>query len=735
MNILKKTNTSNNEPKTFGAFQGVYLPSVLTILGVIMYLRMGWVVGSVGLATTILIVTISSIVTFFTALSISAIATNMKVKGGGAYFMISRTFGVEAGAAVGLSLFLAQAFGITFYIVGFSESLNDIFPLISPKMISIITLSAITILAFISADLALKAQVLIFFIIIASLVSFFMGTPLTENTASSTSIQNHASFWIVFSVFFPAVTGILTGVSMSGDLKNPNRDIPLGTIAAVITGFIVYLAIPIYLSQLAPRNILLENKMIIRDVSKIKELILLGIWGATLSSALGSILAAPRTLQALAKDRVVPSFIGWNFGSNSTPAVATVISFLIALAGITLGDLNTIAPILTMFVLATYGTLNLIAALETFIGNPSWRPSIKVPWTISLLSSLACIIFMLMINTGATIIAVIIIVFLYFITSKRSLIPRWLDIRRSILQAIAKFSIYKLSNLPANTRSWRPNIFLLSGAPTQRWHLIEFANNITQDKSFLTVSTILNKDVNQEKILSLEKSVKDFLNDRHVDALVEICAADSFLSGAIELSKSYGLGPLTPNTFIFGETEKKENFIHFAELISTLYKQKRNILVFREKEYFLPPKSKTRKITCWWGGKQNNAGFMLTIGYLLQKSKDWESSNLAIKTIVNNKEDFEHITNHLKKFLDDARIIASPEVVIEPPQQDYISTTIKENSKDSDLVFMGIRAPIDEESFEEYARYYEALLQKTSDFPTTVFALAGQDINFKDIFK
>jgi amino acid transporter len=233
----------------FGAFKGVFTPSILTILGVIMYLRMGWVLGNAGLPLTLLIVTMASSITFLTGLSISATATNMQVGGGGAYYIISRSLGVEIGAAIGLPLFMAQSLSVAFYVIGFAEAVAnavDLSPLVAAlpfalneiQAVALITLVVLTIITCISADLALKAQMLILAAIVLSLASFFLGSIAPDLVFSPDAIiPPKVPFWGVFAVFFPAVTGILSGVSMSGDLKEPAKALPRGTLAAVLCGY------------------------------------------------------------------------------------------------------------------------------------------------------------------------------------------------------------------------------------------------------------------------------------------------------------------------------------------------------------------------------------------------------------------------------------------------------------------------------------------------------------------
>ena len=204
----------------FGTFQGVYTPSILTIIGVVMYLRFGWMLGNVGLAASLVIVTAGSLITFLTGLSISALATNMRMKGGGAYFMLSRSFGLEAGAAMGLPLALAQAIGVSFYVAGFSEALvNSDLPFVGgwdPRYVGFATLTVLAVVSTVSADIALKSQYFIMGAIALSLVSFFAGSAPATLTAPE-NVPASLGFWPVFAVFFPAVTGILSGVGMSGD--------------------------------------------------------------------------------------------------------------------------------------------------------------------------------------------------------------------------------------------------------------------------------------------------------------------------------------------------------------------------------------------------------------------------------------------------------------------------------------------------------------------------------------
>ncbi|MDZ8118349.1 hypothetical protein [Pontiella agarivorans] len=729
---------------SFGTFKGVYTPSVLTIFGVIMYLRFGWVLGNVGLFGTLLIVTMATLITFLTGLSISAMATNMKVGGGGAYYIISRSLGLEAGAAIGLPLFFARAIGVAFYIAGCTEAVMSytgnplshwgIDPAMTAKILSAGTLLAITALAYISADLALKVQFIIFAAITLSLVSFFMGNPAPETLTlpAGTVIPGKVGFWVAFAVFFPAVTGIEAGLGLSGDLKNPAKSLPLGTLLAIGTGYLVYMIMPIFLNaKVHNPDLLLVDSNIMSTVSAWWPAIAAGVIAASISSALGSLLGAPRTLQALAIDRIIPHFIGRGFGKDKAdPRIATALAFAVALVAVLLGDLNVIAPILSMFFLLSYGLLNLSAGLEGLIESPSWRPKFKVPCSVSLFGAALCFAAMLMINAGATMIAILLTALVFYLIKRRHLNAHWADMRYGILTLLVRFAIHRLNKLKPDERTWRPQIMALSGSPKSRWHLVEMAHALTRHSSALTVASILPvEDWSAEKVQSMEASMKDYLQKREVDAMVKIFPSPDMLSGARALVRAYGYGPLTPNTILLGDTENRENFTEFAELIHLVYRTERNLVMLRDSH--IESVEDAEEIHVWWGGNKDNIGLMLTLAYQIQKSPVWKESKLIIKTIVENADEQNTALERLENFIEEQRIPAVAEVLIK--EQPGVYGMIRQSSAQAGLVFMGMRPPLLDESDEEYGRYYESLMASTRDMPPTAFVLAAEKIEFREV--
>lgn len=531
----------------FGTLKGVFIPSILTILGVILFLRLGWVVGQAGLTMAIFIICLSSLITFLTGLSISATATNTRVGTGGSYFLISRCFGIEPGAAVGIPLYLAQALGISFYSVGFAESLKLFFPGIPITTVAVITLLVLAGLTLYSSELALKTQTIIFALISLALISFWFGSPVKDFSSPEIFEPVKFDFWMVFAVFFPAVTGIEAGISMSGDLKNPRTALPLGTLAAVFVGLVVYILSAVMLNKLTSPSELIENPLILTKIAVVPFLIYLGLWGATLSSTMGALLGAPRTLQALAQDRIVPHFLAKGVPKTNDPQRATIFSIIIAILGIYIGDLNTIASVLSMFFLTSYGALNLVAGLEGLIDNPSWRPTFRVSWLISLAGAFLCFGAMFMIDSGSSFIALGSVALVFYITKKRKLKSNYSDIRSGLALYFARQFLYSLNRTKKNVRNWRPNFLVFSGSPKSRLHLIQLADAIGHRRGFLTVASILTSvNYDQEKLDKFDNANSEFLEKNKITALTKTICSPDFKTSVLNMADFYGLGGVTP---------------------------------------------------------------------------------------------------------------------------------------------------------------------------------------------
>ncbi len=712
-----------------GTFGGVFTPSILTILGVIMYLRFGWVVGNVGLLGTLIIVTLATSITFLTALSIAAIATDQQVRTGGAYYMISRSLGIEPGGAIGIPLYIALALSVALYTVGFAESLVSVFPTLDFKIVGLLTTVGVAVLAMISAKVAIKAQYFIMFGILLSLLSLIFGSPIEETTVEmwGASERNSESFWVVFAVFFPAVTGIMAGVNMSGDLKNPSKSIPRGTFAAIGVGYVIYMALPIMLANRADALTLIEDPMIMRKMAYWGDAILIGVWGATLSSAVGSILGAPRVLQALARDRVLPRGLGWlgnGSGKDDSPRYGTLFTMFIALAAVYLGNLNIIAPILTMFFLTTYGVLNAVAGIEGILDSPSFRPSFKVHWIFSLLGTVGCISVMFLINALATGLAFLFIVIIYLWLQSREMKTAWGDVRRGLWMAVIRAGLLNLGQ-KKETKTWRPNPLVLSGAPTKRWHLIDFASSVTHNRGILTIATVLtSKNISSDRRKKMEYNIQDFLARESTRGFARVITASDAFKGAVNFVRSYGLGVLVPNTIILGDSENEEVRKKYCDMIAQFFEMNRNIIIVHEnKENGFGDR---QKIDLWWSGLKGNGGFLLVLAYLLRSSLSWYDATINIKMMVQNEKGAKEAQKNLSTVIRKLRTGATLEVIVANGRT--FDEVLHESSANADLIFMGMATP--DENFMEY---YKTLQERIHNLPTTILVLAAEEISFGEV--
>ncbi|MCF3649070.1 hypothetical protein [Synoicihabitans lomoniglobus] len=677
-----------SEPIKFGTFGGVFVPNVLTILGVIMFLRTGWVVGQAGLKDALIILLIANAITLLTSLSLSAISTNIRVKGGGAYYLISRNLGLEIGGSVGLPLFLAQAVSVAFYIIGFAESLEFLFPELPTRIVTIVTLLVIFAVAWGGADIAVKAQYFILGALGLAVVSFFLGwTPIPAWSANfAPGYTEGLGFWAVFAIFFPAVTGIMSGVSMSGDLKDPSKSVPKGTILAVIVCFVVYAAQMIWLSVHASREELVTNTLVMQRIAVVGPLIFVGLWAATLSSALASLLAAPRTLQALAQDHVVPFALGKGHGAANEPRMALVVSALLAGLCLMAGKLDVIAPVISMFFLTTYGTVNLVAGLSALAANPSYRPTFRVHWLPCLAGAAGCLFAMFLLSPLATIVAVGCIVGLYLLLKSRQYQTAWGDERSGIWFSLARFGLLKLAASRQHVRNWRPVILVLVGNPTNRLALVELANRLEARRGFLFLAQIVTGD--WQKLLprqrKLQRQLEDFIRESRLSAVGKTVLADTFEHGVSTLLQVAGVGALEPNTVLMGWSEDNLREEAFIGSVRRILELERNLLIFAEAE--LPDYKLERVIDVWWRARANGS-FMLTLAHLWQQGVAGKPFRLRVRRIIESEGGRAEIEAAMKELVRATRFEAEIDIIVDTGLPYDV---IARESEMSALCFVGV---------------------------------------------
>ncbi|MDZ7700381.1 MAG: amino acid permease [Deltaproteobacteria bacterium] len=713
----------------FGTFAGVFTPNVLTILGIILFLRTGWVVGQAGLLGALFIILLSNLVSLLTGLSLSSIATNMQVKTGGAYYMISRTLGLEIGGAIGIPLYLSQAVSVAFYIIGFTEALTIVFPGFDPKIVSLTVVLLFGFLAFVGADFTLKIQLFILAILALALLSFFSGgwgTLVKLHLAVPTGATEN--FWSVFAIFFPAVTGIMVGVSFSGDLRNPAKSIPLGTLLSVGITFFIYMVAAAWMGLHGGPEDLRQDPMIMEKIARWPVLIIAGVWASTLSSALGSILAAPRTLQALSFDRALPGIFSHQLGSKTEPRFAVLVTTAVAVMIIMMGDLNAVASVISMFFLNTYGMVNLTAGMERLVGNPSFRPTFRVHWIFSLIGGLGCYGAMFLIHPTATVIAILISYGIYFYLKHRAFRRGWGDIRRGLWFSLIRFGLIRLDATPWHIRNWRPNILAFTGTAGtshSREQLMELASWLSGGGGIVTLCHLIVGDIDELTEHDFRKasseSLKKYLREGGVEAFVGCSVVSDLHEGIITALQVHGISGLEPNTALIGLSHKpdirREQFHLMRKMVavdkSVLY------LHFNEERGY----GRKKRIDIWWRGRDRNADLMLILAYILTRSVPWEGAEIRILRLVENEEGLHGVEEHMRNLINSVRVDAVPVVMLKDHPEQPFQSVFHSASLETDLTFLGVPVP-KVEAFDSAIRFLEDMLHPSS--PSVLFVRSAE---------
>ena len=678
--------------RRFGTFNGVFLPTTLSILGVILFLRTGWTIGSAGLFGAISILFIAVSISLITALSISSLSTNITVGEGGIYYIVSRSLGIEMGGSIGIPLYISQAISVSFYILGFTESLKWLIPDINTIFVAFFILVIFTVIAYIGADFAVKVQYVIFGILLLAILSIFITPhwiPLKENF--SFHFPKGYNFWKVFAVFFPAVTGITAGVGMSGELSNPEKNIPKGILYAIFFTTIIYLLTIIKFSSIAGYKGLINSPLIVTHITPFPYLVYAGIWSATLSSALTFVVSAPRTLQALSKDRIVPKFFGKNLGSRKDePRSGILITFIIAGVVILTSNLNSVAIMITIFFLITYGLTNLACGLESLIKNPSFRPKFKVAWWLSFIGVIATIGVMKVINTLITVLSIIFLLLLYILLRKRELEQTWGDVREGFWFSLIRSSLFKLQHKKKTLHNWRPNVMVFSGMPENRLYLVKFANWLGKGNGIITLFNISTGEVERlykDREKSLEE-MESFIMENKLPVFPEVEIVGDLTEGIKTISQAHRLGYLDSNLVLLGWGLEGKKGLRLSALIRELCLLGKNVIVLK----YAPLKGFGNKklIDIWWGGRGKNEGLMLYIAYILSLNREWHNVKLRVLN-VSPKSKIKKMREFINDRLNQAKI--NTELVMLSDEHENPFELLNRASSNADLIIAGMQYP------------------------------------------
>jgi len=678
---------------------------------VILYLRLGWVVGQVGLLRALAIVAIANTITLVTTLALSAVATNSRVGAGGAYYIISRSLGVEVGGAIGLPLFLSQALSVTLYSFGLAESLRFAWPGVPVQPTALVIIAAVGTLAYRGAAGALRSQLPVIALIGLSLVALAWGVAEhgSLDRLGSSEVPPGA-FWVAFAVFFPAVTGIMAGLGLSGDLADPKRSIPRGTLAAQLTGFGIYLIACLLLAIAAPAAALRDDPLIWTKIAPYGVwLILPGLWGAIFSSAVGSMLGAPRTLQALARDHVAPHRLGAVSGQRGEPLLGLAVTLAIATGAVFLGDLNAVAAVASMFFLTVYGSVNLVAALEDLSGDPSWRPTLRVPWPVSLAGALACFGVMLMIDALASLFSVVVVLGLYLWIQRKERQADWGDVRRGVYEALIRWSLLRLARRPMMARSWRPHILVFAEPLRGRLDLVRFADWFSQDRGLVTVCELVVADPERldEDPLDRQSRIQQRLSEEGIVAFAEVNVAPSVSDGILNVAQANGMAGIESNTVLLGWPDDRERLPELLRVLGRLERMHKSLIIGRPKDHNGSANGRgPRSVHVWWGGLQRNSDLMLLLAYLLTRNREWRDAQIRVLSVASNDLMKNETERLLAKLIPEIRIEAEVEVFVKP-QDESVRDAIHAKSSDADVVLLGLAQP----QPGEEAAYAERLIE------------------------
>jgi amino acid transporter len=668
-------------------------------------------------------------VTIPTAMAVAEIATNQKVQGGGAYFIISRSFGINIGSSIGIALYLSQAISVAFYVIAFTEAFDPLIrylhyqihtPLIDKRWIGLASMSLLAVIILTrGANFGMKALYMVIALLFTSLLFFFLGRPedADKSFILNDKIQNPDNFFFVFAIIFPAFTGLVAGLGLSGDLRDPSKSIPRGTLWATLSGFAVYILVAYKLAISASPDDLASDQMIMEKIAIWGPIIPIGLAAASLSSALGSIMVAPRTLQAMGYDDVFPgmglnNWLSRGKAKDNEPTNAALVSIIIAFVFVAVGDINFVAQIIAMFFMVTYGVICLISLLEHFAADPSYRPTFKSRWYISLLGTVTSFWLMFKMNAPYAFLSLLVMVGIYAMVSSYKRQEKGLVnlFRGVVFQASRQLQILaQRADREDLDVHWRPfticvsqDTFMRRSAfDILRWISLKygFGTYIHYIKGFLTEETNKQSKEVLNKLIHLAAGSK---NRVYLDTII----SPSYTSAIAQVIQLSGISGKGNNMILFefsqSEPEALEEALNTHDILfatgfdlcilSTSYKG------FGYK----------KQIHIWiTSADSDNANLMILLGYIILGHPEWKDGIIKIFAIY-QPEAITHRKEQLKQLIREGRLPISMANInlISSGEDKGTREIIAEVSVDADLTIIGFRhEKISTEGYKLYTGY------------------------------
>ncbi|CAL1604290.1 unnamed protein product [Knipowitschia caucasica] len=793
-----------------GTLMGVYLPCLQNIFGVILFLRLTWIVGMAGIMQSLLIVLMCCTCTMLTAISMSAIATNGVVPAGGSYFMISRSLGPEFGGAVGLCFYLGTTFASAMYILGAIEIFlkylvpqaaifhavdhhgTDSASLNNMRVYGSICLSLMAVVVFVGVKYVNKLASLFLACVIISIVSIYAGaiksishppefpicmlgnrtlvsnkydvcaktvmqgnitvpSLLWENFCISSNLSNSqcdeyflqnnvtqiqgipglssgivsdnmwstymykgqilekaglpsddahgglekvpmyltadiaTSFTLLVGIFFPSATGIMAGSNRSGDLKDAQKSIPVGTILAIATTSLVYISSVVLFGGCIEGVVLrdkfgdaVNNNLVVGTLSWPSPwVIVIGSFFSTVGAGLQSLTGAPRLLQAIAKDNIIPFLRVFGHGkANGEPTWALLLTGLIAELGILIASLDMVAPILSMFFLMCYLFVNLACAVQTLLRTPNWRPRFKYyHWTLSFLGMSMCLALMFISSWYYAIVAMGIAGMIYKYIEYQGAEKEWGDGIRGLSLSAARYALLRLEVGPPHTKNWRPQLLVLlkldEDLHVKYPRMLTFASQLKAGKGLTIVGTVIQGHFLDSfgELQAAEQAVKNMMEIERVKGFCQAVVANKVREGIVHLMQSCGLGGMKHNTVVMGwpygwrQSEDPRAWKTFINTVRCVTAAHLALMVPKNVSFY--PSNHERfmdgNIDVWW--IVHDGGMLMLLPFLLKQHKVWRKCKMRIFTVAQMDDNSIQMKKDLATFLYQLRIEAEVEVV------------------------------------------------------------------------
>lgn len=700
----------------------VFLTAISTILGVVLFLRFGYVVGTLGFWGAIFIILLGHLITIPTALAVSEIATNTRVEGGGEYFIISRSFGLKIGSTIGITLYFSQVISLAFYIIGFTEAFTPLFNWwlatfgyeLPRQIVSIPSLLLLALLMLQKgSSMGVKMLYVVNFILFAALLLFFLGKPIepTDEFVDAASPNlfsfiNKDSFFVIFAICFPAFTGMTAGVGMSGDLKNPSKSIPIGTMAGTITGLIVYILVVWKLATSAPQADLIADQFIMSRITIFGEYVIpLGLAACTLSSAVGSIMVAPRILQAIATDKNIPfpklnQFLAKGKGDKNEPFNATLVSIAIAFIFVSLGNINAVASVITMFFLITYGTLCLISFLNHFGSSPSYRPRFKSKWYFSLGGFVLSVWVMFKIDSIYTVLSYLAIIIIYLFIehynkSEKGVVSIF---RGALFQLNRLLRVYLQKQQDTmDNEEWRPSVICISPNSFERDKVLILMKWISHQHGFGTYFHFIEGYYSKQTYAESRETLHQLIKSQHGEGsalYIDTMISPSYTSAIAQVIQTPSISGMENNMVLFEYNKNQpEELNRIIDNINLTRAGNFDVCIFAQSTY---PIRNKNDIHVWIRATdEKNTNLMILLGYIIIAHPDWKQSHIKL-FITSNKGESDLVKEGLSERIAEGRLpitLANIEIVTLGEGQS-LNNLISQKSRMAGLTLIGFREEI-----------------------------------------